>query len=138
MNSLKSIITRYEATNKDSYRDQDASTIKLVFGSIQTDQCLYCQVKLKKNPPIEMFEVDEFGDPKDVDAEGGSDYDRLLRKITRGYERIQIYENVLKREISSEDSEIELEIEVEVNSNAIDEFFQLQEENTKQSTDATS
>ncbi|KAI8889844.1 hypothetical protein K501DRAFT_266628 [Backusella circina FSU 941] len=39
---------------------------------------------------------------------------------------------------SSEDIEIDLEIEAEVNIKARDELFQLQEENTKKSNDATS
>ncbi|KAI8889969.1 hypothetical protein K501DRAFT_266350 [Backusella circina FSU 941] len=60
-----------------------------------------------------------------------------LRKCVH-LQRIQAYENVLKKETSSEDSEIELEIEAEANSKAKVELFQLQEENTNQLTDTAS
>jgi hypothetical protein len=55
--------------------------------------------KLQERLNTNNVQVDEFGDPMDVDEEASSDYYAVLKKITDGYERLDKYEKTLKREV---------------------------------------
>jgi hypothetical protein len=55
--------------------------------------------KLQGRLNTSNVQVDEYGDPMDVDEEASGDYYAVLEKITDGYERLDKYEKMLKREV---------------------------------------